>query len=306
MKIKLYFRVIAIPFLFIFLNSGIEAKSMSKVIVDIKWGKEPGMVGIDTSKMSTPSIDIDGEGNIYIDDFINKRINKYDSTGNLITTIPLLYNGNFAVSNDGRIYTLFSYFEISIYEKNGHFLKSYNCREAWMKTMDSIRMLTSPLIGTDEKGVPVIVSSTMSFEYYIFEITFLDSTCNLSPRKEFLGAGLRVTFPWIVAKMGEDGSINLINKTNSKESVTISPPQVQGYGYGFLGSDKKDNFYFYGGTREYRRIYKHDRTGKLIDSTDVLPSSGGGLRGSRLDKNGNFYELIVTSSDIKVVKYFFQ
>jgi hypothetical protein len=312
----------------------VKAKAISEVVVDVKWGSEPGMVGIDTSDPHTfaivPSqIDIDDKGNIYIYDGVNKRINKYNTKGEFIMDIPLLDRGTFAVGKD-KIY-VFSRVpreKISIYSrKNGSFLRSYDCETSWQEKIPiTIRsFVISPQMEKDGNGSPVLISRTLLPKDYVFEIAFDNSTYKLTLRKEILGM-FGITYPWVLAKRRKkEGKIVLINKED-KTKVIISPPQ--GYRYSFLGTDKKGNFYFNGSPskrisrkiEDYskvvyldERIYKYNKNGELVDSTGFLLSSVqrpritvGWGNTAELDKNGVFYKLIITLSGVKVMKWFFQ
>lgn len=317
---KLYFRLIGISFFFVFLASVIEAKSISEIIIDVKWGSAQGMVGIDESNPEMPamapsSIDIDDKGNIYILDIVNKRINKYSSNGKFIMDIPLLeFAGTVAIGKNEIIYTLGgARLRVTIYEKDGQYLGSYDCEDSWQEVQRLLgKPLTSPFMNTDEQGSPVLTSSAGLLEDYVFEIIFGDSTCELIPKKKMLGM-YGNTYPWVVSKRDKNSGITLRKKKKDKDIVVICSPK--GYRHGFLGCDREDNFYFDGSPLKNwkdSKIYKYNKTGLLIDSTDILPSphqykriGPAGSTYAKLDREGNFYQLIVTLSGAKIMKWSF-
>jgi hypothetical protein len=307
-----YLTVIQAFFLSVFLFSGIEAKSVSEVVVDVKWGSEPGMVGIydpaEPERMARgPSeIAVDREGNIYILDYINGRINKYDRSGTFMTelSIPAVY---FVIGRDERIYTLGGPGRrVGIYEKDGHCIGSYDCSHSWNSLCAEMK-LSTPYMDTDGQGNPVVIS----YPNHIFEMEFEESTCTLVPRERTLGVQ-GITWPWVEVRRNKDEEITLKREGSKNEEIALSPPE--GVTMGLWWSDKDENLYFVGcssKTWQDGRILKYNKTGGLIDSIP-LPSpkqhermSPDGHKFRAFDETGNIYQLITSHEGVKIMKWSF-
>jgi len=67
-----------------------------KVIIEGKWGTRPGEFGIASQfplghfeKYQPSSLAVDSKGNIYVLDFVNDRIQKFDKSGKYLTELPV-------------------------------------------------------------------------------------------------------------------------------------------------------------------------------------------------------------------------
>ena len=80
-----------------------------QVIIDVPWGKEPGQFGIyepeEGPTLGPQTLIISSNGDIYIEDRENGRIQRFSESGELIATIPLSRLGEgLCVDQTGNIY----------------------------------------------------------------------------------------------------------------------------------------------------------------------------------------------------------
>jgi len=98
---------------------------ISKTLITAKVGDGPGEIGIFVAPEVRPvvptTIALDGEGNIYIFDAVNRRVVKYDSQGNFVSNIvpnpPMGSAKDMCIGDNGAIYLL---------EGGGLFVRQYN------------------------------------------------------------------------------------------------------------------------------------------------------------------------------------
>jgi hypothetical protein len=83
----------------------------SKVLVSAGWGSGADQIGLqqgpELETVGPTNFALDSFGNIYLYDFVNERIAKYDSTGKLVTIIgSKLICSSFCVDDSGYLYLL--------------------------------------------------------------------------------------------------------------------------------------------------------------------------------------------------------
>jgi len=99
-----------------------------EIVVDVTWGDGPGQVGIGSDvpiKSGPNDFTIDNDGNIYVMDTVNKRLNKYSSEGTFLFSINV--NGsNLYVdvdSNGEKIYVAGDIFDpVKAFNREGKLL----------------------------------------------------------------------------------------------------------------------------------------------------------------------------------------
>ena len=121
---------------------------ISKTLITAKVGDGPGEIGIFVAPEVRPvvptAIALDGEGNIYIFDAVNRRVVKYNSQGDFVSSImpspPIGSAKDMCVGDSGAIYLL---------EGGGSFVRQYNqkgelvleyARPDWVAYFDSISL----------------------------------------------------------------------------------------------------------------------------------------------------------------------
>ena len=97
---------------------------ISKTLITAKVGDGPGEIGIfvapEVRTVVPRAIALDGEGNIYIFDAVNRRVVKYDSEGNFVSNIvlnPPMPAKDMCIGDNGAIYLL---------DGGGLFARQYN------------------------------------------------------------------------------------------------------------------------------------------------------------------------------------
>lgn len=78
----------------------------------LPWGSEPGSVGLipgnESSTIGPQALDVDADGNIFVLDQLNDRVQVFNRLGVLTNSIPLTLGpmGDIVLSNDGSLYVL--------------------------------------------------------------------------------------------------------------------------------------------------------------------------------------------------------
>lgn len=105
-----------------------------KVLFTLKWGSEPGEIGLDTQsggKLNTTidKIYVDSKGYIYLLDYVkNERIQRFDQTGKLINIINYDKTDGFipkymGVGKGGNIYIWDSDKQMQVFDSENNFVK---------------------------------------------------------------------------------------------------------------------------------------------------------------------------------------
>lgn len=229
-----------------------------KVIIDAKWGDKPGEFGLE---LMAPPVGpgpyvFDKSGNIYIGDFANKRIQKYDSNGNLISVIA-----------DGQQVRLMEMLNDTIYAINfAEELLKIDTRKGDVLSNSKIEL---PVIDEkykylrieriEKEGDKIFISR--GNERFMVEIgeNFGEAIWISLPCKRY---NIDISYNSLrtvgTAKIEKDGTIHRFTITELCENGLVDYIL-------FLGLDKDSLFYFeVGGSNHTRSIYVFEQDRRII------------------------------------------
>ncbi len=296
-----------------------EEKAFSELIIEARWGSEPGECGLYIGKgegdltRGPTSFTVNTRGYTYISDGVNSRINIYGREGNFIRSIPADGIGDIAVAEDGRIYADDGS-SIRIYSEDSEILGEYRYQESWREAELRIGSIARPKrMGVTDKGNAMLYGGPQP---YFFELNIGDSSCGLIQREGRLGYGGGIqSWSWDI---DENESKIILDDLTTPKSVSISLPGENSF-MQFVGSDNNGNFFFSRyyppaeKSKGYTRVYKYDNRGELVASIDLLhpiyqyPGGSGAIISEiALDVEGNVYRPNITYEGFKIRKYYFQ
>lgn len=273
---------------------------------NIQYGEGEGMVGIlskdDQPRIGPESFSNDADGNVYICDGINRRIQVFNHNGGYRFTIPLLNEiiaSDVAVDKFGRIYVYDIQGKLYQYDKEGEITGAIDVdNNRWRVRMpmhivnDKIYIRTVEqediLIGKVEKG---LLFAPKSEE---ISLPLKKGINGLSGRRYFVR----------LFKL-ERGEIDIFNKSGSIiKSIEIPMKGIVSIIY--LSEDKWGNFYIQAECFQSGRIvlavYKYDFNGNYI-TTITLPDtdySSWAIKLLSIDGNGKIYQFLPAKSSARL------
>lgn len=275
-----------------------KEKYKTAVSKDIAYGTEKGMVGIfsveDHPRLGPESFSNDVEGNVYICDGVNERIQVFSPNGKHLFTIPLENGGtasDIAVDRFGIIYVYDIQGKLYQYDKKGNLLGTINVdNNRWQVRMPMhivdgniyIRSVEQEdvLIGKVVKGV--LVAPTEE---------------ELSQPLEKGTHGLSGNRYLVRLLRWERGEIEIFDKSGATiKSIDIPIKGI--VSITFLQEDKRRNFYIQTERLEeggiVLEVHKFDFDGNYL-TTIPFPEtdySSWTIKLLSIDENGNIYQFL--------------
>jgi hypothetical protein len=302
---------------------------VSEVVISAPWaeknlvyGKEespPGEFGcaIDDERFIGPScFAVAPNGDIYIADQLNNRMQRFNSEGGFISIIPMPRTiADISIDHENNIY-LYGGGDVSggcilKYDQKGNLLKNYPLFTGFSRTANFIYcdkfgriFMVCPGVGPYQVGTS---KEVFSFDqqknseikgFLGMNSASLDSDCF------FQAAGL---------PEGRFRALFLVSFKGDTLKTYRSYPPLAG---SFFGCDENLNIYMYYWDRKASlvSIRKYDPNGNFLSTFEYrcekpyhLVSGFGGSRSNTLDNKGNFYKLCYSEKDgIKVIKWYKQ
>jgi len=310
--------LITVVFIFAFVSTAFPQNYVSKEILRAHWGSEKGQLGLFYGGPE-PTYDfprdmaIDEKGNIYISDYVNKRVVKFNPSGNYEKNIGETYGDiksntfyeNIGVDSDDNVYA---------YDKHNYNIVKFN-PSGIFKSVIKVK-------GTDA-GIQMRVN--ISGDIYINDFISKKKLVKKGGLLGLLGDEAYVAEESDFAYESPGGNVYNFKKVDSKakfkriKKVSKGPFGIAtsvdatekdlsatfhaNKGDRFIGFDNYDNYYI--ADYHYNYIRKYDPDGNLIIQLE-LPKNPGiegyEFRIVKVDGKGNIYNFLYEDKEAWIVK----
>jgi len=281
----------------------------SELLIDASWGNQPGQFGIYTPHEEGPTVGPEtftatANGDIYIDDLSNGRIQKFSNSGELIAIIHLSHWGEaICVDISGNIYLYESTLipkRIYQFDEKGNLLKEYPI--PWDDI--GMRVRGGANIYCDKSGRLFLSYRSDSLKVpMIFQVGTTEMVSSPEQQKQTLREGF-VGSNNVVLDQGavfqtKTGELELVG--DSARTVKKFSAYRMNLGQaGFTGIDDQMNVY----TTSGNTIRKYSPAGDLmaeftIQKEDYIWTS----RSLLLDEHGNIYIMSTSKDGLKIIKW---
>lgn len=301
-------------------NSGSIRKEtyISKVIIDAPWGEEPGQFGIYKPPEGGPRVGpetyvIAQNDDIYVDDQLNGRIQKFNNNGQFISSISLSFSyENMYVEQSGNIYLYHTARvpkRIIQYDNKGNLSKEYPI--LWDDL--GMRVVGGAYIYSDNSGRLFLcyrsdsLKVPMIFQVGTTEMVFSPEQQKATLREGFVGSNNVVLNQGKIFQ-SKEGELRLVEfdstvKKTGKSDKEFSLYRLNLYPFGvagFTGVDNEMNVY----TTQGNTIRKYNPAGDLvaefnIEKDDYAHTS----RAIVLDEHGNIFVMSTSKEGLKIIKW---
>ena len=280
-----------------------------QVIIDATWGKEPGQFGVyepeEGPTLGPQTLIISSNGDIYIEDGENGRIQRFSESGELIATIPLSRLGEgLCVDQTGKIYfydpTLVPK-KIYQYGPKGNMLKE---SVLW----EGVR--GSGSIYSDRSGKLFLsywndsLKTSLVFQVGTSEIVFSREQQKATLREGFVGSNNVILNQGKIFQ-NKEGDLHLVD--DSSRSVKKFSSYKMNLGQaGFTGVDKEMNIYTlkYDREKNVEVMRKYNPAGDLVaEFTIEKDNYAHATRALVLDENGNIFVMSTSKDGLKIIKW---
>ncbi len=296
---------------------------VSQVIIDEPWGKEPGQFGIyelgehgeEGPPVGPSTFSVTPEGDIYILDLMNGRVQKFGPDGRLLFVIPLSRVGmKMDVDQLGNVYiydTARVPKKIIQYDSKGNLLKEYLI--LW-----SDGGIRGGDIYCDNFGRIFLsyrsdsLKTSVIFQVGTTELDFTPEQQKATLREGFVGSNNVVLNKGKILQTKE-GELHLVG-LNATEGEADSSKSVKKFSLyrlnlypsgtaSFTGVDEQMNVYTFTSRGGYV-IRKYNPSGDLvaefsIEKEDYIWTS----RSLFLDEHGNIYVMSTSEEGLKIIKW---
>lgn len=287
----------------------------SQVLATISWGSGSGEIGLqhgqELETVGPTTFAIDNRGNIYLYDFVNKQIKKYDSSGKWIANLGTdLLCSSFCIDDSGNLYLL----DVDI-----HLVRVYSAKgelSQEIKIDESIKLIEGYAqkiyIDADKK---LMVNQV---DQLVYPLATLSSSglINQTPTDQVKGIKLgylgnadtnRYRMNW---KNKHQAEIIIASGTINNATGTISIESDDELGAVlYLGQDTAGSNY-----TEIERtdandilhleVWKYNSARKLVDTIEIPNDYFSTVyKKLELDDAGNIYQVQTKPEGVKVIKY---
>jgi len=327
MKKKVLYLILAFIFVFYLftLSENSKCQNFSEYVLVNEWGSK----GKNDGQFNCPScLAVDLDGNIYVSDSYNYRIQKFDSTGKFLTKWPvnlvneqLFYPGRIAIDLKGYIYVGVIYVgSIQKFDSNGKFISKWEGKDC----LDTRGEFYSPSdIAFDQEGNIWVTDHTALFRKFTTDGEFLSVLDTSNPKytscsQNTMGIaidssgyiyGLYRRMPYSVIHGNIQGSyVSYIQKFDPNGNFIT---EWGSYGSndgefkedaGGIAVDTESNIYV--ADTENNRIQKFDSNGKFLTKFGNKGNGNGQLispTGVAVDSKGHVY--VVDSGNNRIQKF---
>ncbi|MFH1352654.1 MAG: hypothetical protein ABIH68_03660 [bacterium] len=271
-------------------DTAVIEEYVPKVIIEGKWGTGEGEFGMTMFEGDTvfpESVVVDSDGNIYISDYINNRIQKYTSKGGYLKSIPI---------ESFERYTNKEYREISkkYKEKNKTSWMPHaklSVSTIYIDSKDNIYFSGRKNIKFDKKGKRETITSNKFRKN----------------REDFkLSANLKIEDKYDIRtseklENKKEKKINLIIRDIEKDKLINIPLGLfsKSYKVEFIKNDKNNNLYVCISRSIYPYYIKiFDINGKLLNNIPIRKKIPHNLGFPFIDEMGNIYQLAIIPDSI--------
>ncbi|HVP35505.1 MAG TPA: hypothetical protein VMT04_00785 [Terriglobales bacterium] len=284
----------------------------SESIIDAPWGKEPGQFGIydplehgEGGPIVGPqTLTVAVNGDIYIYDAQNGRIQRFNNNGQVISIIPLSKNGEeICVDQSGNIYLYDSGIvpkTVSKFDEKGNLLIVYpiSWDDLGMRVIGGVSIYCNKSGGIFLSYRSDSLKTPMIFEVGTTDMVFSPEQQKATLKEGFVGSNNVVLNQGAVFQT-KTGQLELVG--DSSGTVKKFNAYRMNFGQaGFTGVDNQMNVY----TASGNIIRKYSPAGDLmaeftIQKEDYILST----RSLYLDEHGNVYLMSTSKDGLKIIKW---
>ncbi|MEO0094765.1 MAG: hypothetical protein ABIL66_02590 [candidate division WOR-3 bacterium] len=257
-------------------------KYEKKVIIDAKWGNGPGEFGIikEACGIAPNCYTIDKNGNIYIVDPVNARVQIFDTDGRYLREFQYTEkdsrsshltweSSDITVDENGTIYILFYIFVGSVSERRVE-VRKYNSKGELVDSFPIPLELLEPNHEETEIGIPSLLVIKR-----IEKIIVEDEVVKVEGRFTPIYFGKADSGEvWRYTLVQKNRKLDTRNVLGTKEIILSQKAEIKFQHLGYCGRQDKEGNYFYffdqekiGGKNGWDIsqgvIYKYDKNGKL-------------------------------------------
>jgi hypothetical protein len=311
--------LIGMFFVLIFINVSFSQSYISKEMLRVNWGGETGKLGLfyggpEPSYDFPKDMTIDSKGNVYIADYVNKRIVKYNNKGEFIANLGEGYGDvrsdtffdNLGIDGDGNIYS---------FDRHNRNIVKFNSNGNVMNVLDIKNAEAGVQMQVNQQGV-IYVNDFVAKKKYakkgkLFGVLNVGEEYS-AENSDFLyesPSGNTYDFKKVDNKLRfertKKASKGLFGITTTADTTEkdLSATFHANKGDRFIGFDKDDNYYV--SDYHYKFIRKYDPDGNLIVQLE-LPKNPGiegyEFRIVKVDDKGNIYNFLYDDKEAWIVK----
>lgn len=304
---------------------------VQKVIIDAKWGKGPGEFGLmeEEGRWGPESLAIDNQGNIYMLDSINKRIQKFNKEGKYMASINLDPHIRFRCPDDlcidqvGNLYVLRKGFPGGIvrqYTQKGELVREYpisnEIGQVWNINVDESGNLFV-------EGLEGYVRTKKGAFRKVYQLGTKDKAHDPTQQLKNAKRGIPCEggeYRYEIGKreVGKRKYLSLIKildrKGKLKREIVVKRPAFWSIPTTFLGVDQTGHIYievqtFIGSFKKEDlgfEVHKYDKRGNLLAKIEMpyaYITARAPYRPIAIDKFGNVYQLQLLEAGVSVIKW---
>lgn len=275
----------------------------SQTLLSAPWGSGPGQFGLirEAEGVGPQSLSLDSDGNIYIVDLVNRRVQVFTPRGAFLreTACGILAH-DICLDQEGALYLLAPYHGlVEKFDPGGQLLDRWPVSpEIWL--IDGMRIANGQ----------VFLRTAMQTEYSITGAKgALAPEAQLSSLQQGFGGvdpARRYQTQW---KGEHRGSLSYLNENGQQVlDVDVATREILG-SLVFLGTDGEGNVYLRAEILEpedsgRQNIYKFDPQGSMLAEFTISSSDYTFIyRSLYLDQNGDLYQLLTEADGVRVLRW---
>ena len=296
---------------------------ISKEVVLAKRGSGSGEIGIQETHeepWGPPSFTADANGNVYVLDLVNSRVNKYDDQGRFVSSFAFDKNIraiDIAVWKDGSVFLADEaahkdspsepyYQAVHKFDPSGKLLLTYR----WYDVSDILSVRIDASGGVWAGAISVLALTTTQL-----------GTVDVPYDREQVAAGEK---PGFVCRSGvitnrygtsPDRKKGVVDATLNGKALQLQLPAHPNAEATFAGSTPVDTdasgriyqnlTYFFPGDVSDFRILVYDSSGALLDQVAIprIPDYATPRHGYQVDEQGRVYDMIPLKDGVKIIRW---
>ena len=284
------------------INTG--GKAVKKHIATLFYGAQQGQIGLksvpEKERLGPQSFAVDGEGNMYLCDTVNNKVQVISPQGKLVTQISAKgYITDLAVDDTGNIVVLEeSKKKLLLYGKGGALKNEIPIPSSLIPEKDGLKI---------QKGMVCLLSRNQT-EYEVGRMVKEELRTGLSktePVRGMTGAGGALYRVRMESK--DRGEVVIVSKDrNATRTMRLNLPRL--VSIVFLGEDVKENIYLQveqtrpEGKGINLRVLKMDPEGNVTASIDNIPNNYASWTACllRVNDKGEIYQMLPTEDAVEL------
>ncbi len=302
-----------------FVGGAYAESYVSKEILRVKWGNEDGQIGLyfggpEPTYEFPKDMAIDRNGNIYISDYVNQRIVKFDNSGKFVGNYGKTYGGindntyyeNIAIDGSDNVYSFDAHNRnIVKYDPQGKVKDVIGEKEGESELMMGVNKNGDIYVDNHKKTEKFAKKQSMG----IFGLGAREEYAPVDSDFAYESPGGNV---YILKRGGARTKLMKFGKTSQgmvvsgaaeKNADNVEASFNANKGDSFIGFDDQDNYYV--ADFNYTSIRKYDVDGNLIQQIGLPKNpgiSGYLFRLVKVDPKGDIYNFLYDDKEAWVVK----